>query len=67
MRTLEQIIKEAKIQIHLLVNHGELVCKEFKPTLERNYSINKYCDEYCYECGYSQYIHLCKELTELNK
>lgn len=42
-----------------LVNKGSEVCNEFESTQDRTYS--------CKNCGYSQYIHLCKQVVELEE
>ena len=53
----KDIQKECKQTVKALVNQGKEVCDEFQCEPERNY--------FCRICGYSQYIHLAKQISEL--
>jgi hypothetical protein len=53
---IEKIREECKWTISALVQHGKLVCDEFQAKKESTY--------FCEKCGYSQYIHLCKQVAE---
>jgi len=55
--SLSQIIKnECYEVIRSLVNHGEAVCDSFEARPESTY--------FCVKCGYSQYIHLAKQIAK---
>ena len=54
--TIYQVQDKCKIMIRSLVEKGELVCDKFQAKKESTY--------FCEKCGYSQYIHLCKEIVE---
>ena len=54
--TIYQVQDECRKVVRALVDHGELVCDKFECLEESTY--------FCKRCGYSQYIHLCKQITE---
>ena len=53
-----QVQDECRKVIRNLVNKGELVCNEFQAKPKSTY--------FCDRCGYSQYIHLCKQIKDSN-
>jgi hypothetical protein len=56
MTTLE-LAKECGEILKSLTEHGKLVCKQFESELEKTY--------FCKNCGYSQYVHLCKKVIQV--
>lgn len=59
MITIEQIKKECNQVVNSLVNHGNEVCDNFQCEREKTY--------FCENCGYSQYIHLAKQIIKAEK
>lgn len=57
--TVEQITKDCKQVINALVDNGKHICDDFQCRDETSY--------YCRTCGYSQYIHLAKQIVKAEK
>lgn len=55
--TINQIQDDCKKVIRSLVNKGKLVCNSFQAKPDSTY--------FCDNCGYSQYIHLAKQIIEI--
>ena len=56
MPTIYQIQDQCRKYLRSLVEFGELVCDSFEAEEERTY--------FCKKCGYTQYVHLCKQIVE---